>query len=147
MMLSDTSTEKVISSRPGIPAKIAWPESQNKETLGVPKRRDSLQNNNNNNNNKNQGQERQKEDWRSDPDVKRGKRRDNGKFSLWSEVFFSYRAGVPKPWAKDQYHVRNPAAEQEVSSERASKVSSVFTVAPDAVLPPELRLLSDQGQH
>ena len=51
-MLSDTSTEKVISSRPGIPAKIAWPESQNKETLGVPKRRNSLQNNNNNNNKK-----------------------------------------------------------------------------------------------
>ena len=47
MMLSDTSTEKVISSRPGIPAKIAWPESQNKETLGMPKWRDSLQNNNN----------------------------------------------------------------------------------------------------
>lgn len=28
MMLSDTSTEKVIPSRPGIPAEIAWPESE-----------------------------------------------------------------------------------------------------------------------
>ena len=59
MMLSDTSTEKVIPSCPGIPAKIAWPESQNKEISDIPKWRDSLQNNNNNN--KNQGQEREKE--------------------------------------------------------------------------------------
>ena len=46
-MLSDTSTEKVRPSRPGIPAEIAWPESQNKETSDIPKWRDSLQNDNN----------------------------------------------------------------------------------------------------
>ena len=53
MMPSDTSAQKVIPSCPGIPAKIAWPESQNKEISDIPKWRDSLQNNNNDN--KNQG--------------------------------------------------------------------------------------------